>query len=85
MEGENKEEVREGKRIEYQISDTERIARKCLTSQQGDHFRKELQYQKCGFGTKTGQHRREEKVQKQNLVICKNLINKFYLWKKIYK
>jgi len=26
MEGENKEEVREGKRIEYQISDTERIS-----------------------------------------------------------
>lgn len=26
MEGESKEEVREGKRIEYQISDTERIS-----------------------------------------------------------
>ena len=26
MDGESKEEVREGKRIEYQISDTERIS-----------------------------------------------------------
>ena len=37
MEGENKEEVREGKRIEYQISDTERISEEWVNTYLKEH------------------------------------------------
>lgn len=37
MEGENKEEVREGKRIEYQISDTERILEEWVNTYLKEH------------------------------------------------